>query len=257
MPWENKNQSLTEDNRNGDFTYLEYKSMVKELKENDYIFAEFNETEKLLSENRPFVLMRHDVDMDIGLALEMARIESELRIQSTFFFLLSTDHYNVFSKEGSSAVNKILGLGHHLGLHFDCASYPKDLNEEELARACSQEADILERWFSKQIKIVSFHRPNDIVLKGDPSISSPRKHTYMPLYTESIKYVSDSTGKWRYGFPTKIEEFKNKAPLHILTHPIWWNKEPLSEQKALQNFLEKKGSELKDSLATNCKVFKV
>lgn len=243
-------------NRNSNFTYEEYISLIRELKENGYIFGRFGEAEVLLREKAPFALMRHDVDMDLGLALKMAKIEANAGISSTFFFLLRTDHYNIFSKDGSKNVNDILKLGHDIGLHFDCASYPENADKDELSKACSRESEMLENWFSMPIKIISFHRPNNAVLGGDPDLSFPRKHAYMPLYTKDMKYVSDSTGKWRYGFPTKIEEFKSRRPLHILTHPIWWKENSLSEHEALDNWINKKSSELKISLAANCSVFK-
>lgn len=246
---------IMDNSRNSNFTYEEYRIMIKELKENGYIFAGFDEAELLLREKSPFALMRHDVDMDLALAIDMAKIEANAGISSTFFFLFRTEHYNMFSKEGSKTINEILKLGHDLGLHFDCSSYPENASEAELSEACSKESEMLENWFSRPVKIVSFHRPNETVLKGSPALSAPRKHTYMPLYTKDIKYVSDSTGKWRYGFPTKIEEFRNKKPLHILTHPIWWKEEPLSEHKALDDWIDKKNSELKVSLAANCSVF--
>ncbi len=242
--------------RNGSFTYEEYTSLIKELKENGYIFAGFDEAEFLLRKKVPFALMRHDVDMDLGLALKMAEIEANAGISSTFFFLFRTEHYNIFSKDGSKTINKMLKLGHKIGLHFDCASYPENADNGELSEACSRESEMLEKWFSRPIKIISFHRPNNAVLSGNPDLSYPRKHTYMQIYTKDIKYVSDSTGKWRYGFPTKIDEFRSKKPLHILTHPIWWKENLLSEQMALDQWINKKNSELKVSLATNCSVYR-
>ncbi len=230
--------------------------MLEKLKENGYTFAEFPDAENLLEKNIPFVLMRHDVDMDLHLALGIAKIEAKLNVTSTFFFLLRTEHYNLFSNQGTAIVKEILDLGHHLGLHFDNAAYPEDLDTAELAKACSKEAEVLEKWFSKPIKIVSYHRPNEIVLQGNPELSAPRKHTYMPLYTRNIKYCSDSTGNWRHGSPEDLEEFKQKKPLQILTHPIWWNSDSVPAYDTLKNLVNRKNEEFKISLAQNCKVFR-
>lgn len=246
---------LDNEKRNGKFTQEEYASMIEKLKENSYIFAEFTEAEELLEKNIPFVLMRHDVDMDLQLALEIAKIEAKLNVSSTFFFLLRTDHYNLFSDQGTNIVKQILDLGHHLGLHFDNAAYP-DMEVSKLAKACSKEAEVLENWFSKPINIVSYHRPSEIVLQGSPKLSAPRKHTYMPLYTRNIKYCSDSTGNWRHGSPEDLEEFKQKKPLQILTHPIWWNVDSIPAYDTLKNLVVRKNEQFEDSLAQNCKVFR-
>ena len=243
--------------RNEIFTYKKYSELVSNIKGRGYIFAKFTEAKELLKKNSPFVLMRHDIDMDLQPALEIAKIEANLDVSSTFFFMLRTEHYNLFSKQGDYAISEILNLGHHLGLHFDCASYPNNISVEELAKACSKEVDILEKWFSKPVEIVSYHRPNQEVLVGNPEISAPRHHTYMPLYTKKIKYYSDSRGVWKQGNPLGSKEFKQKKPLHILIHPIWWNEHSWSPLNTLNNLVKRKNDQFKKSLAQNCKVFRL
>ena len=222
-----------------------------------YKFVAFHEAENLLEKKKPFVLMRHDVDMDLEAALQLAKLESKLGIFSTYFFLLRTEHYNVFSKEGSKIVSDILKLGHHLGLHLDCAQYPQNLSFKEMSKVCSKEAEMLEEWFHKPVLIVSYHRPDIKVLSGNPKVSSPRKHTYIHLYNKKIKYFSDSNGKWKLGSPVESEEFKNRFPLHILVHPIWWNQNSTSAYETLLKLVQKKNDALERSIARNCRVYSI
>ena len=37
-----------------------------------------------------------------------------------------------------------------------------------------------------------------------------------------VAYISDSTGRWRYGHPLESEAFHARKPIQLLTHPVWW-----------------------------------
>lgn len=243
--------------RFGTFTLSEYADLVRRLRERDYRFAPFPGARDLLVAGGPFVLMRHDIDMSLDAALDMARLEAELGVQATYFLMLRTDHYNVLSRHGTETVARILALGHHLGLHFDCDAYRPDLPAGELADACSREAAILGGWFDHPVDIVSYHRPNEWVLSGDPTISAPLPHTYMAEFRESIRYVSDSAGRWGHGSPATLPEFDQGRPLHILTHPVWWGEEPASAFQTLLQLVGEKTDALERSFAYNCKAFRV
>ncbi len=108
--------------RGGRFTYSEYLKLLDGFRESGYRFSAFPETQALLETNSSFVLLRHDIDMSLEAALRLAELEARIGVIATYFFLVRTDHYNVFSRTGSQIVNRIVGLGHHLGSHFDCGS---------------------------------------------------------------------------------------------------------------------------------------
>ena len=105
------------------FTYREYREILRKLGDRGYSFAPFSEAEGLLRSGRRFVLLRHDIDLDLGKAVRLAELESDMGIAATYFFMMRTQHYNLLSCDGSAAVEHISSLGHHLGLHFDCAAY--------------------------------------------------------------------------------------------------------------------------------------
>ena len=239
------------------FTLADYADMVGRFQEQQYQFISFPETKVQLEAGQSFVLMRHDIDMSLEAALRMARLEADLGAQSTYFFMLRTDHYNVFSKDGSDAVSQILAWGHNLGLHFDCASYPAGLSARDLARACAREVAMLESWFNQRVSVVSYHRPDAKVLKGDPALSAPLPHTYMELFRNRIRYVSDSGGRWANAPPTATVEFDHGLPLHILVHPVWWTEQPTSAYETLLQLVDQKTDSLERSIARNCKVFSI
>src|SRR5688572_28789613 len=135
-----------------------YRALLTALKGRDYQFATFPESEALLESGRPFALMRHDIDFDLTAAARIAEIEAEEGVAASYFVLLRTDLYNLFSAESTAAVRRILDLGHQLGLHFDCAAYSAESTTQDLAEASDLEASILERWFGRKIDVISYHR---------------------------------------------------------------------------------------------------
>lgn len=238
------------------FTHISYTSLLSTLLERGYQFQPFSEAQHLLARHEQFVLMRHDIDFDLEKAAEMALLEKENGVRATYFFMLRTEHYNIFSKDGTAVIREILGYGHYLGLHFDCASYPNDLKATELAQACRKEVEILEGWFGVPVNIVSYHRPGPEVLKGGVEISDPYPHTYLPLYTKRIHYCSDSRGEWRHGNPLDTEAFRNRKPLHILIHPVWWCREVTTPLDVLIKLQAIKRERMECSFRENCTVYR-
>jgi UDP-N-acetylglucosamine 2-epimerase len=234
-----------------------YQNLIKGLLKNGYEFSSFINYDKNLDKEKHFVLMRHDIDMSIEKALDIAKIEYKLGITSTYFFMIRNDFYNIFSKSGTRLVKEILSFGHHLGIHFDCDAYGDNITEEEINSECSKEVEIMKKWFNKNVDAVSFHRPSKLVLEGSASLTFPIIHTYMKSLLKDVHYVSDSRGEWKYGHPFEQLAFKNKKPMQILTHPIWWNERPNSPYHSLLNFIDENKISIDKNLAKNCEVFKV
>ena len=75
------------------FTYGAYKDMLIKLREQGYVFSDYSSWKEI----KKAVILRHDVDFDIPAAVRMAEIEHSMGISSTYFFLLSSDFYNIHS----------------------------------------------------------------------------------------------------------------------------------------------------------------
>lgn len=236
------------------FSYGAYRRMLGELEHAGYAFAPFGEAERLLKENKRFVLLRHDVDFDLDTACRMARLEAGMGVQSTYFIMARTPFYNILDAEAGRMVREILALGHHLGLHFDLAACAPG---EDVAAACRRERELLSTWFGLPVEIVSFHRPNERVMSGDPALSAPIPHTYMPLYRDPICYLSDSQGLWRQGHPLESEAFRAGRPLQLLVHPIWYDETPQRRTELLDRLLDRQAEHLRRRLAENCIVYRM
>ena len=188
------------------------------------------------------------------LALDLALIETKYNISSTFFFLLSSNFYNITSKTNFNAIKKIKNLGHTIGLHFDASIY----KDRELDDCCKNEILILEKIFNIKVNIISFHRPVKSLINTNKKIAN-YKHTYMKEYFENMSYCSDSEGSWRFENPIEMidRQINNKNfKMQLLIHPIWWTTSgDLSPISKLNYFLEKKNNCLKEELEKNSKPY--
>ncbi|MCD4657796.1 MAG: hypothetical protein K8S87_09675 [Planctomycetes bacterium] len=241
--------------RNGKFEYAEFRKMIATCLNAGYSFEKFPDAENLLKMQKKFVLLRHDIDLDLEKAYKMAQIEHDLGVEATYFLMLRTEHYNLFSEKNSFYVNEIIKLGHEIGIHFDVAAYPENSSVEDLNRSCMVEVAMLEGWFGIKVSTISYHRPNKLVLSGNPALTKPLLHTYMPVFRDKIKYYADSRGLWRYGNPLEGEEFKAGTPLHLCIHPIWWNDAEIESNIALNSSIAFKKDILVKSFEQNFTIF--
>jgi hypothetical protein len=109
-----------------DFTYNNYRNILQ-LAKSKYIFRNYTN----FKPDEPYLLWRHDVDYSMHSALKLALMEAEENILATYFLYLHSELYNLLEGEITEIVRKIISMGHHIGLHFDCAYYSIE-NEPEL-----------------------------------------------------------------------------------------------------------------------------
>jgi len=197
------------------FTYDAYRGMVSLLRDMGYPIVGYREG---LSMERCAVL-RHDVDTTLDKAVQMAEVEAGIGVQSTYFILLTTELYNVASKSGRKAVERILDCGHDIGLHFDETLYP-DANSEMLARNVKKEADTLAQLCGCEIETISMHRPSSRMLEGSFQVPG-LINVYGKTFFKDYKYMSDSRRNWREPVLERISSGEYQR-LHILTHPFWY-----------------------------------
>ena len=63
--------------------------------------------------------MRHDIDIDILPAVNLAKFENKLGIKSSYFFRVNAKNYNILSLTTLNSISRIKDLGHEIGLHLD------------------------------------------------------------------------------------------------------------------------------------------
>lgn len=230
-----------------DFSPASYSSLIRAFGVLNYRCVDFAAAEP----SQRHLILRHDVDMSLDLALEMARLEADLQVRSIYFVLLSSEFYNPFSQAGRRSLAAITECGHQIGLHFDPSLYLGD--RAQLDAAAVNEVGRLQDLLGQPVEMISFHRPAQVLL-GDPDPIGGIVHAYQPRFFNSMGYVSDSRGRWGHGHPLDHVAVCEGKALQLLTHPIWWMGEQGGAQRALDGFLMKRLRALDDALAENCDI---
>jgi hypothetical protein len=144
------------------------------------------------------LFLRHDVDLTLEAALELAHLEAERGVQATYFLMTESVFYNLDSALGRETLRELRELGHAVGLH---AVHPRAERDDRF--------DAVLAWHNPEPEYV-----NDPV-EGVVNVMQP------PWFTKG-KYRSDSNQHWREGCPH--EELRAGAFewLQLLVHPEIW-----------------------------------
>lgn len=224
------------------YTYSSYRHLMVQLKENGYTPIRFCD----VSEDIKFpAIIRHDVDVDLQNALDMAVLENSMGIKSTYFVLLTSEYYNLLSENNMQRVRNILRLGHEIGLHFDITAYEKETSQKKLGGLIQKECAILEEALDIRIRSISWHIPvkNLLGVHLDFMDELELVNAYDPYFYNDYKYVSDSMMRWREPIEEYIED-KKFEKFQILTHPIWYrDTQDKTDKEILDLNREKKAKE--------------
>lgn len=208
------------------FTFSWYERFLRSIDAEGFEFRRYRDASEPGT-----ALLRHDVDLSPQRALRTARIERDLGVEATYFFLVSSPMYNVLDEETRDVLTAIEEMGHDVGLHFSTHQYwsPEDLPEDHrIAARVADERNVLST-VADPIETVSFHIPPDGVLRrAFESFPS----TYEPRFFTDIGYRGDSGQRWR-DEPPRVEAFDER--MQILTHPGLWGESDASfEQRVRQ-----------------------
>ena len=225
-----------------------YKDLIHGLRKRGYRIADYDD----VATDKRDVILRHDIDISLESAVAMAEAEREIDALGVYFFLLRSEFYNPFSARGARALERILSLGHRIGLHLDAGLYNDEI--VRLEQAAAHEIDVFEKMLGCEVSAVSFHRPAMALLERDGPIAG-KPNTYAAKYFRDMGYCSDSRGAWRHGHPFDHAALKSGTALQLLTHPEWWTGED-NEDGALRlrRYLAERSDFLDKELATHCRV---
>lgn len=98
-----------------DFTLNGYQELLKLAISENYNIVFYEDLGVFNKE----MIIRHDIDFSLEKALEIAQLEYNMGVKSTYFVLISSPFYNLYSDANSVIIKSILGYGHKIGLHFD------------------------------------------------------------------------------------------------------------------------------------------
>ncbi len=175
------------------FELEHYREILEAARAGGYRFAHFGK-----GPERGDLFLRHDIDLSLAAAVEMAELEAELEVHATYLLMTESVFYNLASADGVSAIGRLRELGHAVGLH---AVHPNVH---------------LDNRFDP---VVSWHNPRPEYMSDEiPGAFN----AYGARYFSPQTYRSDSNQHWRAGCPH--EELRSGAfPwLQILVHPAIW-----------------------------------
>jgi hypothetical protein len=173
------------------------------------------------------LFLRHDVDLSLDAALQVARLEHERGASATYFLMTESVFYNLASSEGREAEEELRSLGHAVGLH---AVHPR---------------------VSRELRfdpVLAWHNPDrDYVFEPVDDFVNVMQS---PWFTQG-KYRSDSNQHWREGCPH--EELRAGAFewLQLLTHPEIWVYPGATMGESMRSMLDAKRSEWLEHLAND------
>jgi hypothetical protein len=173
------------------------------------------------------LFLRHDVDLSLEAALEMARLEHELGVRATYFLMTESVFYNLDSHAGRDAVRELRDLGHAVGLH---GVYPR--------------AELDARFDP----VIAWHNP-DAEYVNEPFDGAV--NVMEPPYFTKGRYRSDSNQHWREGCPHAELAAGSLEWLQLLVHPEIWVYPGATMRGTMESMLDAKRSEWLDALAAD------
>jgi hypothetical protein len=162
------------------------------------------------------IFLRHDVDLSLAAAVELAELEAARDVSATYFLMTRSVFYNLASLDGERALGRLRELGHRVGLH---ALYPHvDLDER---------FDLVLAW----------HNP------GADFMTEPVEglvNVMSPPWFDPAHYRSDSNQSWRSGDPSAALAAHEFEWLQLLTHPEIWVFEGATMRETMESMLAAK-----------------
>jgi hypothetical protein len=205
-----------------DFSLGHYRELLAAAETGGYRWASFD------VQPRPGDLyLRHDVDLSLEAALELARVEHELGVRATYFLMTESAFYNLDSHVGRETPRRLREWGHAVGLH---AVHPRAELDDRFDNAIA--------WHNPDPGYVSEPVP------GAVNVMEP------PFFTQGL-YRSDSNRHWREGCPHDDLAAGAFEWLQLLIHPEIWIYEGATMRETMESMLDAKRRESLDYLAAD------
>ena len=236
------------------FSYNEYKNIIKLVNSHLPIldFSDITET------TDKFCVLRHDIEFSIDRAYELAKIEKDLGVVSTYTVQVRNNTYNAFSEKNIDLIKRIKDLGHHIGLHQN----PPLMGLDKLTTYVNTDIQMLEYYYGFYIDRFAFHRPKKEYLKEYfqlPNKINCYDKKFFHYFEEkpdklNVVYLSDSNHQWKFGYPLDYD-FSKVDKLQLLTHPYSWTEVGRDNYGNYLQLIKERNEELVLSMNTETTTF--
>lgn len=207
------------------FSKKSYAQLISLAKSNKYIISNFKQFSRNIKKEQPIILLRHDCDLSLDAAVELAELEKELGISSTYFIQLYNEFYNPLSQSGRKSINYIKSCGHEIGIHWDSRNYT-DSNASGFKRDIEHIEEIIKS------KVLSGSQHEPVQTRGMIAPLYLKHEAYRDY--KDLQYISDSSMKWREITPWDV--IPKKISFQFLAHPFWWTMKGKSRKDKFSYF---------------------
>jgi hypothetical protein len=196
------------------FSLAHYRALLEAVKAGGYRLAGFDRPPEPGD-----LLIRHDVDLSLVAAVRLAEVEADAGMWSTWCLMTRSVFYNLESKEGDWAIERLRSLGGRIAHH---AVWPNiDLDER------------FER-------VVAWHNPDsEYVSEPIEGATNPMS----PPWYDPAHFRSDSNQNWSHR--GRHDECPHAALaagelewLHLIVHPEIWVYEGSTMRETMESFLD-------------------
>ena len=190
------------------FSLDSYRALIRSALDAGYSAARFGSDQ--LPERS--LLLRHDVDYSLDMAVSLARANAELGVAGTFFILLRGHSYNPLSPTSMKRLDELASQGQHLGLHV-AGGTETTIGRDFEYLASQVPLDRVFSWHNPTQELIDKHREHE-TFEGLINVYSRR-------FLDGALYRSDSNfGK---SYDELAAAFAGDGrPVHLLIHPINW-----------------------------------
>jgi hypothetical protein len=197
-----------------------YRELLQSAQEGGYRWAGFGRDPEPGD-----LLLRHDVDLSLDAALQMAQLEAELGARSTYLLMTQSVFYNLGSSEGRRALNRLRELEHGVGLH---AVWPNLEFDDRFD------------------PVVAWHNPDPDYMT-EPVNGAV--NVMEPPFFDPDHYRSDSNQQWRHGCPHEDLRAGRFEWLQLLVHPEIWVYEGETMSETMESMLDAEQARRRELLA--------
>ncbi|MBI4234133.1 MAG: hypothetical protein HY686_06815 [Chloroflexi bacterium] len=204
-----------------EFSLHHYQELIQEARRQGYHvypFSTWMQRNGVLGGERT-LLLRHDIDVSVERAVQMATVEAALGIQATYFVRLHARYYDLQEPATRASLNKLAALA-ELGLHYERYHYAQ--NGENHLTLLLRDAEELRRLAGMAMLGGAAHMPRAYPPFSEEEVRAAGLafEAYAPAFTHNSKYLSDSSRKWQEGCLCNWLGVVDH--LYVLVHPVWW-----------------------------------
>jgi len=186
-----------------DFTLRQYERYLRAIINAGIPFYRYDEfLEQNIHTNQKYCLVRHDVDRKPKLSLDMAKLEHQLGIKSTYYFRIKSCSFKPEIMKGIAA------LGHEIGYHYETLSdtdgdadqafelFKSNLQKFKAIcpiKTCSMHGRPFKPYDNRDIWK---HKDYHAKLKADLGLLG---EVYLDIDYSGIAYINDTGRNWTSG----------------------------------------------------------